>query len=262
MGYTVAAGDNPGTTTAAQLLEVLKKATKVDSTTGAPTVPTELITTKYAISLDSTNATNGKLIFTQVSGQEAPLDLTNTNNTFTAIGGAQATLSTTTGENIQGSAAVDAVKGSYNVLTGNDGADLFAFNKFKDGGVTTQKLVTAEITDFKSGEDKIVFNNIGFIDPNTASTVNAANFKKGDVYQSMDELFAAAIKVFKDDATASATAPAANKIQYFVGQVGNDTYLFNDGGNKPTNVLGEFRDAVKLTGVDLAGIQASDIYDV
>ena len=265
VGYTVAAGDNPGTTTAAQLLDVLKKATKDG------TVPPELITTKYAISIDSTNATNGKLIFTQVSGQEGSIDLTTTNNTFSATGGAKATLSNTSGENIQGSAAVDAVKGSYNVLTGNDGADLFAFNKFKDGEVTTQKLVTAEITDFKSGEDKIVFNNTGFIDPatnvdvdpTTTRTVDAANFKKGDVYQSMDELFAAAIKVFKDDANvvAPATAPA-NKIQYFVGQVGNDTYLFNDGGNIAANVLGEFRDAVKLTGVDLAGIQASDIYGV
>ena len=238
--------------------------------------PTESITTKYAISLDPTNTTNGKLIFTQVSGQEGSIDLTQANNTFTATSGTTLTttmLSNTSGENIQGSAAVDAIKGSYNVLTGNDGADLFAFNQFKDGGVTTQKLVTAEITDFKSGEDKIVFNNTGFIDPTTippvdvdpttTPTVDAANFKKGDVYQSMDELFAAAIKVFKDDANivAPATAPA-NKIQYFVGQVGNDTYLFNDGGNVSANVLGEFRDVVKLTGVDLADIQASDIYDV
>ena len=261
-------GNTAGTTTAAQLLDVLKKAVKYGTT--------ESITTKYAISLDPTNTTNGKLIFTQVSGQEGSIDLTQANNTFTATSGTTLTttmLSNTSGENIQGSAAVDAIKGSYNVLTGNDGADLFAFNQFKDGGVTTQKLVTAEITDFKSGEDKIVFNNTGFIDPTTippvdvdpttTPTVDAANFKKGDVYQSMDELFAAAIKVFKDDANivAPATAPA-NKIQYFVGQVGNDTYLFNDGGNVSANVLGEFRDVVKLTGVDLADIQASDIYDV
>ncbi|MGN1036013.1 MAG: hypothetical protein ACI4PS_06225 [Rhodocyclaceae bacterium] len=261
-------GNTAGTTTAAQLLDVLKKAVKYGTT--------ESITTKYAISLDPTNTTNGKLIFTQVSGQEGSIDLTQANNTFTATSGTTLTttmLSNTSGENIQGSAAVDAIKGSYNVLTGNDGADLFAFNQFKDGGVTTQKLVTAEITDFKSGEYKIVFNNTGFIDPTTippvdvdpttTPTVDAANFKKGDVYQSMDELFAAAIKVFKDDANivAPATAPA-NKIQYFVGQVGNDTYLFNDGGNVSANVLGEFRDVVKLTGVDLADIQASDIYDV
>ena len=261
-------GNTAGTTTAAQLLDVLKKAVKYGTT--------ESITTKYAISLDPTNTTTGKLIFTQVSGQEGSIDLTQANNTFTATSGTTLTttmLSNTSGENIQGSAAVDAIKGSYNVLTGNDGADLFAFNQFKDGGVTTQKLVTAEITDFKSGEDKIVFNNTGFIDPTTippvdvdpttTPTVDAANFKKGDVYQSMDELFAAAIKVFKDDANivAPATAPA-NKIQYFVGQVGNDTYLFNDGGNVSANVLGEFRDVVKLTGVDLADIQASDIYDV
>lgn len=261
-------GNTAGTTTAAQLLDVLKKAVKYGTT--------ESITTKYAISLDPTNTTNGKLIFTQVSGQEGSIDLTQANNTFTATSGTTLTttmLSNTSGENIQGSAAVDAIKGSYNVLTGNDGADLFAFNQFKDGGVTTQKLVTAEITDFKSGEDKIVFNNTGFIDPTTippvdvdpttTPTVDVANFKKGDVYQSMDELFAAAIKVFKDDANivAPATAPA-NKIQYFVGQVGNDTYLFNDGGNVSANVLGEFRDVVKLTGVDLADIQASDIYDV
>ena len=248
--YTVTGiNDNiAGTTTADQLLEVLKKA-KVTTTIG------EAITTKYNVSIDETN---GKLIFTQVSGQEGSVDLTSTNNTFTATSGGTATpinLSTIPGENIQGSAAVDAVKGSYNVLTGNDGADLFAFNQFKDNGVTTQKLVTAEITDFKSGEDKIVFNNTGF---NTVTTtVDAANFKKGDVYQSMDKLFAAAIKVFKE-----VPATGSNVFQYFVGQVGNDTYLFNDGDKNPTvaGALGEFRDAVKLTGVDLAGIQASDIY--
>jgi len=122
---------------------------------------------------------------------------------------------------------------SVDKLTGNGGADTF---KFLSADVdTTNGVVTAEITDFKTGVDKIV----GIVGGTAGSATNYV------------EATAAAT-------TLSALLTAANTaldgtVDYYVGQVGSDSYLVTDAdGNGYTNVI-------KLTGVALDGIAMADI---
>jgi len=122
---------------------------------------------------------------------------------------------------------------SVDKLTGNGGADTFKFLSADVG--TTNGVVTAEITDFKTGVDKIV----GIVGGTAGSATNYV------------EATAAAT-------TLSALLTAANTaldgtVDYYVGQVGSDSYLVTDAdGNGYTNVI-------KLTGVALDGIAMADI---
>lgn len=117
-------------------------------------------------------------------------------------------------------------------IVGGAGADTFVFNTSDVNSVAG--AVTAIITDFVSGTDKIQVLNAG------AGSV--ANFvKAGAAMGSLAAVLTAAESALN------------GTVHYYVGQVGNDAYLVTDiDGSGYTNVI-------KLTSVELAGVAAADI---
>ena len=118
-------------------------------------------------------------------------------------------------------------------LTGNGGSDTFTFSSVNVA--STAGVVTAVVTDFKTGVDKIKDTVV-----NAAGT--ATNLVK-------------ATAVATDLATLLGSADTAlnGTVKYYVGQVGSDAYLVTDtDGDGYTNVI-------KLTGVALDGIVAADL---
>jgi len=140
-------------------------------------------------------------------------------------------------ENIKGIASVaaqGATSQSLDTLTGGAGADTFVFATPDNG--TLHGNVTAIITDFATGTDKIQVSGGG------AGAGSATTFVK-------------AAAVAADLATLLTAADNAlnGTVQYFVGQVGADSYLVTDAnGTGYTNVI-------KLAGVALTGIVATDL---
>ena len=208
----------------------------------------ELLTNSYNIDVDAT----GAITLTQKAGTEE--NLTSVIVTGIATG---ATFFTATNWDSSNSTFLgvadltntvpskDKIVGTYDKFTGGDGADKFIFGDFRtsdplDQAFSNSETPTSEITDFESGVDSIKFNS--------GIAGSEANFKTGKLYGSLQELYKAAKEEFSTNAATT----------YFVGQVGNDTYLFND-ANVPNNTAGAWYDAIKLTGVDLTGIAASDI---
>jgi len=138
----------------------------------------------------------------------------------------------------QGAAAVTPVVGSLDTLTGGLGHDTFTFNTADVN--TTAGAVTAIITDFKTGEDKIRVTMSG-----TNYAGDSDTFVKGAIFNSLADLL-----------TAANTAISGARM-YYVAQFGTDSYLVTDkaggGGHGYTNVI-------KLVGVAVAdGIIAADL---
>ena len=125
-----------------------------------------------------------------------------------------------------------AIPGSVDMLTGGAGADIF---KFTTADVSSKAgAVTAIITDFASGTDKIQVLNAG--------AASSANFVKADAAVS------SFTKLLMD-----ADAALNGTVHYYVGQVGTNSYLVTDiDGSGYTNVI-------QLNGVSLAGINPADI---
>lgn len=138
-------------------------------------------------------------------------------------------------ETTQGVAAVTAVTGTVDTLTGNAGADTFAFSTVDVA--TTAGAVTAIITDFKTGVDKIKVTNGADAGPGSATNYVEAT---------------SAASTLTALLTAADTA-LNGAVDYYVGQVGSDSYLVTDAnGTGYTNVI-------KLTGVTLDQIAATDL---
>ncbi|WP_187395123.1 DUF4214 domain-containing protein [Pigmentiphaga aceris] len=131
----------------------------------------------------------------------------------------------------QGRSAAAAVSGTLDTLTGGDGADTFVFStpdaNARGGAVTTI------ITDFAPGVDKLKI--------------------VGSAAASVTSL----VKNTADPGTLDALLSIANSmlnssVQYYLGQIGNDSYVVTDiDGNGYTNVI-------QLSGVAVTAIQASD----
>lgn len=206
---TVASGDGfvGQNVTVAKLVDFIKTAT---TTAGAK------LTDNYSVVI---SGNNDHITFTQLSGKEVALNGTAaTGFNFTTTVAATSTVVTpgaaTTYE--PGITAQPEIDGSYDVLTGGAGADKFIFDgSYTDvnarTGANSEKVVTSEITDFKSGEDKLVF-----MSANANNAGNATNFVTGKVYNTFEAMFNAAIAEFKD---------TTKTTQYFVGQFGQDTYI-------------------------------------
>jgi S-layer protein len=130
---------------------------------------------------------------------------------------------------------VNAVTGSVDTLTGNASADIFAFSTADVD--TAVGAVTAIITDFVSGTDKII-------------VTEGANAGAGSTTNYVEATATAA-----DLATLLTAANTAldGTVDYYVGQVGTDSYLVTDAGDTGyTNVI-------KLAGVALTGIAYTDL---
>jgi hypothetical protein len=123
------------------------------------------------------------------------------------------------------------VTGSVDTLAGGQGADTFVFTT--PDVDTTAGAVTAVITDFETGVDKIRVDN---------SLMRAVELEKA----------AAPVDTLEDLLTA-AEGVLGQSVRYYVGQVGNDAYLItDDDGVGYTNVI-------KLLGVGLDGIARGDV---
>jgi Ca2+-binding RTX toxin-like protein len=125
-----------------------------------------------------------------------------------------------------------AAVGTVDTLTGGAGADTFVFTT---ADIANQAgAVTAVITDFQTGVDRIIVNNAG---------AGAGQFMQaGSVASTLADLLTAANTAL--DGTT----------RFYVGQVGGDAYLVTDiDGLGYTNVI-------KLAGVGLSGIDASDLH--
>lgn len=157
---------------------------------------------------------------------------TSTNSTVTAI--ANTGTATITGVT-RDTTGTNGTAQSMDTLTGNGGSDTFKFSTADLGTAVASAAVTQTITDFTTGVDKIKDTTIGAAGSSTnyvAATSAAA---------SMAALLTAA------DTALDGT------VKYYVGQYGSDTYLIDDAnGTGMTNVI-------KLAGVSLTGIAASDI---
>lgn len=155
----------------------------------------------------------------------------NTNVTNLAQGTAgteQAVTSITVTDGTNGTAQ------SVDQLTGNGGGDTFVFSNADIGTVDASAVVTAIITDFVSGTDKI-----------KDTTVGAAGSSTNYVEATGAAASMAALN------TAAGTA-LDGTVKYYVGQFGSDSYVYTDAnGTGITNVI-------KLTGVALTGIAATD----
>lgn len=130
-------------------------------------------------------------------------------------------------------AVVAGVVGSVDTLTGGAGADTFSFSTAEVS--TTAGAVTAIVTDFMGGLDKIKVGSVG------AAGSGANYLEAGSAATTLTALLAAA------DTALNGT------VKYYVGQVGADSYLVTDAdGTGYTNVI-------KLVGVDLAHIAMTDV---
>lgn len=144
--------------------------------------------------------------------------------------------------NTQGANGVTAVVGSQDTLTGGLGNDTFTFNTADVN--TTAGAVTAIITDFKTGEDKIKVTMSG---TNYAGSIDS--FVKGGIFNSLAELLTAA------------NASFASFKFYYAAQFGADTYLVTD-GNGATNGHG-YTNVIKLANVAVAdGIVETDLIGI
>jgi Ca2+-binding RTX toxin-like protein len=131
-----------------------------------------------------------------------------------------------------GTVPMAAAVGTVDTLTGGAGADTFVFTT---ADIANQAgAVTAVITDFQTGVDRIVVSNAG---------AGAGQFMQaGSVASTLADLLT----------TANAALDGATR--FYVGQVGGDAYLVTDiDGLGYTNVI-------KLAGVGLSGVAASDLY--
>lgn len=169
--------------------------------------------------------------------------------TFTASAGGVVTALTDSGTGASGAAIAvttpgantTAIAGTLETLTGGTGHDTFSFNTPDVN--TTGGVVTAIITDFKTGEDKIKVTMSG---TNYVGSVDT--FVKGGIFNSLADLL-----------TAANTAITGLKM-YYVAQFGTDSYLVTDnaGGNGHgyTNVI-------KLANVAVAeGIVETDLIGI
>lgn len=141
-----------------------------------------------------------------------------------------ATWSGTVAETTKGAAAGGT---ALDTLTGNGGSDTFTFSSADVS--TTAGVVTAVITDFKSGVDKIKDTVVNA--PGSTSNLMKATAAATDLTALLS----------------AANTALDGTVKYYVGQVGSDAYLVTDtDGTGYTNVI-------KLTGVALDGIVASDL---
>lgn len=139
-----------------------------------------------------------------------------------------------------GSPAVTQAIQSLDTLTGNGGSDTFKFSSLDSDG--TAGVVTAVITDFKTGVDKI------FVLGDDASATAAYGLGS-----TTNLVKATATAADLSTLLTAADTALTGTIKYYVGQVGSDAYLVTDfDGNGYTNVI-------KLTGVALDGIVAADL---
>jgi S-layer protein len=125
-----------------------------------------------------------------------------------------------------------AAIGTVDTLTGGAGADTFVFTT---ADIANQAgAVTAVITDFQTGVDRIIVSNAG---------AGAGQFMQaGSVASTLADLLT------------TANAALDGTTRFYVGQVGGDAYLVTDiDGLGYTNVI-------KLAGVGINGIGASDLY--
>lgn len=222
--YTVAGltFTSTGTTTQAELLTAFASLTDGVTTGGS----TALGAYTGALTGYSTGAVTGNVVTFTATTAGVATDLTDS-----GTGAAAANIAVTT----QGAAAVTAVTGTVDTLTGNAGADTFAFSTLN--AESTAGAVTAIITDFVTGVDKIKVTNGA-----DAGAGSAANYVEAtSVSSTLTALLSAA------DTALNGT------VDYYVGQVGSDSYLVTDAnGTGYTNVI-------KLTGVSLDQIAATDL---
>jgi hypothetical protein len=213
----------------------------VSTGTGLVTVTTGAgadIITANATSLTTLNVGAGNDIVTLSAGAlsaTARVDLGAGNDTITLARGS------VSGATVNGGAGDDIINtgattvGSLDTLTGGTGNDTFSFNTADVN--TTAGVVTAIITDFQTGADKIKITiGVGNY-PGTFQT-----FVKAATFDSLPELLAAA-----------AVGRTGFNV-YYVGQVGADSYLVADGN------LNGYTSVIKLVGVAVStGIFAADL---
>jgi hypothetical protein len=178
------------------------------------------------LTLGVTNASGDTGHTIDASGFSGKLNVRGTFRTDTITGG--------TGDDIIDGGEI-AFPGSFAVstdtLTGGAGADTFVFSTADHN--TAHGGLTAIITDFKSGQDKIKVANIG--------AATAGNF--ASVQTSTPDLAALL--------TAADTA-LDGTVKIYVGWVGIDAYVVTD-----MNGVG-YTDVIKLSGVGTSGVVAAD----
>ena len=227
-GLTFTAGANGATAE-----QVTAAFTSLSASSTGGTVPTVGAGGGNLTNWTTGNVTGGNAVtFTSTTANTDVGDLTKTGSgTATVASGASYH---------QGTAGTAGSAASLDTLTGNGGSDTFKFSSLDSDG--TAGVVTAVITDFKTGVDKIFV--LG--DDTSATTAYGPG--------STTNLVKATATAADLSTLLTAADTALNStVKYYVGQVGSDAYLVTDfDGNGYTNVI-------KLTGVALDGIVAADL---
>ncbi len=171
----------------------------------------------------------GTTVFTSITPDTNVPDITSSG--FHTVGNIAPVVEIT-----QGSAAGAATNGSVDTLTGGGGADTFVFGT--PDAASTAGAVTAIITDFEVGTDRILVRGGGFA---SAETLVRA-------VQPTDDLA---------ELLSAANTSLNGTVKYFLGELvdadGASTYLVTDNdGIGYTNVI-------KLTGVALNEFQEADL---
>ncbi len=150
-------------------------------------------------------------------------------------------------DTIKGSAGVDYIGGmaGKDTLTGGDGADIFIFRTGDSGSTDTTSETTADIiTDFKSGDDQILFNytySAGSTPSGTATTTT--NYDEAT----------SAVADFSAAQTAANSALNDTVKVAFQYDTTNGYLFFDKDGN------GTADEVVVLTGIDASEIANTDI---
>lgn len=238
---TLTFGATPAGAANTDTVSVTIAGTTVTTTVGPTTSATMAAAVKTAVEANGTTnaivtvADNGAGVLTfTFKGTEAAKDAAAI--TFAGdVDAGSGTYTATVAETTKGVTAVTAVTGTVDTLTGNAGADTFAFSTTDVD--TTAGAVTAIITDFKTGVDKIKVTSGA-----DAGAGSSSNYVEAtSVSSTLTALLVAA------DTALNGT------VDYYVGQVGSDSYLVTDAnGTGYTNVI-------KLTGVSLDQIAATDL---
>jgi hypothetical protein len=221
LGVSIFHGVNFNSDQMALLLQTNKAAILAGSVAQAAGITDIVRTGAFTISLVFTAGDAGSAL----AGPRDSLAASPTDNGYNFSAGSR------TIAGVYAAPAVTAVAQSVDTLTGGDGADTFVFENADHDNA--HGGLTAIITDFKTGQDKIKVANIG--------AANADNFASAQT--SAADL--AALLTAADNAL-------DGTVKIYVGRVGFDSYVVTDvNGNGYTDVI-------KLTGVGSNGVVAAD----
>jgi hypothetical protein len=215
------------------------------TTTTAPTLTSIVVKNEGGATITIGSGHTGANLSIDASGSAGAVTITtasyNVAGGVTIKGGSGTNVLTgsTRGDTIVGGAGTDTINagatvvaaGVFDTLTGNGGINTFVFSV--SGNDTAHGGITAVITDFKTGIDKI---QLGVSAPASAAGVTIASSTAANLATLL---------------TAADTA-LAGSVRVYVGQFGDDSYVVAD-----SNGTG-YTDVIKLTGVALAGVAATD----